>query len=38
VWHGKDGKCLLPVPAKVRRGKDDGDMVTVEVAVDGSRL
>ena len=38
VWHGKDGKCLLPVPAKIRRGKDDGDMVTVEVAVDGSRL
>jgi hypothetical protein len=38
VWHGRDGRCLLAVPAKVRHGKDDGDVVTVEVAVDGSRL
>ena len=38
VWRGKDGRWLLPVPAKVRRGKDDGDTVTVDVEVDGSRL
>jgi hypothetical protein len=29
---------LLPVPAKVRLGKDDGDVVTVAVEVDFSRL
>ncbi len=38
VWRGKDGGWLLPVPARIRNGKDDGDMVTVEVTVDGSRL
>ena len=38
VWRGKDGSWLLPVPAKVRRDKDDGDVVVADVVVDGSRL
>ena len=38
AWRGKDGRWLLPVPAKVRRGKDDGDVVTVDLVVDGSRM
>lgn len=31
VWRGKDGRTLLAIPAKVRRGKGDGDRVTVEL-------
>ena len=38
AWRSKNGGWLLAVPAKVRRGKDDGDAVTVEVALDQSRL
>jgi hypothetical protein len=38
VWRDKREGWLLPVPAKIRRGKDDGDVVSVEVAVDESRL
>lgn len=29
VWHGKDGRTLLPVPAVVRGGKGNGDSVRV---------
>jgi hypothetical protein len=38
VWRDSRAGWLLPVPARVRGGKDDGDVVTVEVEVDGSRL
>lgn len=38
VWRDKAAGWLLPVPAKVRLGKDDGDVVTVAVEVDFSRL
>ena len=38
VWRDKAEGWLLPVPAKVRRGKDDGDIVTIDVDVDESRL
>jgi hypothetical protein len=31
VWRGKDGRTLLAVPAKVRRGKKDGDDVRVRL-------
>ena len=31
VWRGKDGKTLLAVPKRVRGGKDDGDVVEVEI-------
>ena len=37
AWRDRDGGWMLPVPARVRRGKDDGDVVTVEVVVDGTR-
>ena len=38
VWRGKAGGWLLAVPARVRGAKDDGDVVTVSIEVDGSRL
>ena len=38
VWRDRQAGWLLPVPAGVRRGKDDGDVVTVEVRVDLTRL
>ncbi|WP_409330431.1 DUF1905 domain-containing protein [Trujillonella humicola] len=38
VWRDRRAGWLLPVPARVRRGKDDGDAVTVEVRVDAARL
>ncbi|PRY47440.1 uncharacterized protein DUF1905 [Geodermatophilus tzadiensis] len=38
VWRDREAGWLLPVPARVRRGKDDGDPVVVEVAVDAGRL
>lgn len=38
VWRDRRAGWLLPVPARVRGAKDDGDEVTVEVAVDGARL
>jgi hypothetical protein len=31
VWRGTDGKTLLPVPARVRGGKGDGDEVRVSL-------
>ena len=31
VWRDKSGKTLLPVPKRVRAGKEDGDTVTVEL-------
>lgn len=38
VWRDRRAGWLLPVPARVRRGKDDGDVVVVEVALDLSRI
>lgn len=38
VWRDKEAGWLLAVPKKVRRGKADGDVVTVSVEVDDSRL
>ncbi len=38
VWRDREAGWLLPVPSRIRRGKDDGDEVTVSVEVDASRL
>jgi hypothetical protein len=38
VWRERGGRWLLPVPARVRRGKGDGDSVTAAIEVDASRL
>ncbi|SHH15873.1 DUF1905 domain-containing protein [Geodermatophilus nigrescens] len=38
VWRDRRAGWLLAVPARVRRGKDDGDVVTVEVTVDPTRM
>lgn len=38
VWRDQAEGWLLPVPARVRRGKDDGDWVVVEVRIDEARL
>jgi len=35
VWRGKDGRCLLAVPKRVRGGKGDGDVVKVTIAFKG---
>jgi hypothetical protein len=37
VWRDRAAGWLLPVPARIRHGKDDGDVVTVEVEVDLTR-
>jgi len=29
VWTEKTGKVLLPVPLKIRKGKEDGDLVLI---------
>ena len=31
VWRDRQHGTLLPVPKKVRRGKEHGDQVTVEL-------
>lgn len=33
VWRGKDGRTLLPVPARVRCGKGQGDRVRVSLSM-----
>ena len=38
VWHDRARGWLLPVPARVRGEKDDGDLVVQPVEVDASRL
>ena len=38
VWRDRRSGWLLPVPARIRGRRDDGDVVTVEVEVDHSRL
>jgi hypothetical protein len=31
VWRGKDGRTLLAVPKKIRKGKGHGDQVTASI-------
>ncbi len=38
VWRDSRAGWLLPVPARIRRDKDDGDTVVVSIEVDASRL
>lgn len=38
VWRDRTAGWLLPVPARIRRGKDDGDAVVVEIEVDPTRM
>ncbi len=38
VWRDRRAGWLLPVPARIRQGKDDGDTVVVSIEVDGARL
>jgi hypothetical protein len=38
VWRDRRAGWLLPVPARMRQGKDDGDVVVVSIEVDTSRL
>ncbi|MFG2103805.1 DUF1905 domain-containing protein [Micromonospora echinaurantiaca] len=37
VWRDRKAGWLLAVPARIRAGKDDGDVVTVAVEVDRAR-
>jgi hypothetical protein len=38
VWRDRAAGWLLPVPARLRPGKDDGDVVVVDIRVDTARL
>ena len=38
VWRDKSSGWMLAVPKKVKGGKGDGDVVTVSIEVDDSRL
>jgi hypothetical protein len=38
VWRDKTAGWLLPVPARIRAGKDQGDRVRVALVVDPARL
>jgi hypothetical protein len=38
VWRDKTAGWLLPVPARIRAGKDHGDRVRVAISVDPARL
>lgn len=38
VWRDATHGALLPVPAKVRGGKGDGDTVEVELELDETRV
>lgn len=37
VWHDREHGPLLPVPARIRAGKGDGDEVEVELIPDLAR-
>jgi hypothetical protein len=37
VWRDRRAGWLLPVPARIRGGKDDGDQVTITIEVDPTR-
>jgi len=38
VWWDRSGRWLLAVPKRIRRGKDDGDVVVVDLQLDAGRL
>ncbi|WP_232667126.1 DUF1905 domain-containing protein [Pseudonocardia sp. TRM90224] len=38
VWLDHVGRWLLVVPRSIRREKDDGDVVSVAIAIDRTRL
>lgn len=38
VWRDRRAGWLLPVPARIRQGKDDGDLVEVSIEIDARRL
>jgi hypothetical protein len=38
VWRDRKRGWILLVPARIRRDKDEGDEVTIEIEVDTSRL
>ncbi len=38
VWRDRRAGWLLPVPARIRQGKDDGDVVVASIEVDIARL
>jgi Domain of unknown function (DUF1905) len=38
IWRDKKAGWLLPVPARIRSGKDDGDCVRVAITIDHARL
>jgi hypothetical protein len=38
VWRDTRAGWLLPFPRRIRREKDVGDPVTVEIEVDAARL
>jgi hypothetical protein len=38
VWRDREAGWLLPVPARIRQGKDDGDVIAVSIEVDIGRL
>lgn len=38
IWRDKKAGWLLPVPARIRSGKDDGDVVSVAITIDQARL
>jgi len=38
VWRDKTAGWLLAVPRKIRRDKADGDVVTVSIEVDVTRM
>ncbi|MFE9690916.1 DUF1905 domain-containing protein [Micromonospora sp. NPDC005806] len=37
VWRDRRAGWLLPVPARIRAGKDDGDTVSIALEVDPTR-
>jgi hypothetical protein len=38
VWRDKENRCYLPVPKKIRQGKEAGAMVEVRVQLDMPRV
>ncbi len=37
VWREKSGRCLLPVPKKIRKQKQAGDTMVFTLKMDGTR-
>lgn len=38
VWRDRTAGWLLAVPARIRAGKDHGDLVSVDITIDQTRL